>query len=87
MVHVGYGLRDVSGGEVRLQGYMNFEWEGSAVSRKGKLEYPFNLGSIMISWFNEKQTFVALNRAEAKYIKPSVASCEVVSSGASCRTI
>jgi hypothetical protein len=31
---VGYGLRYVLGGEVRLQGYIDFDWTGSTVDIK-----------------------------------------------------
>jgi len=31
---VGYGLRYVSGGDVKLQGYIDSDWAGSAVDRK-----------------------------------------------------
>jgi hypothetical protein len=31
---VGYGLRYVSGGDVKLQGYTDSDWAGSAVDRK-----------------------------------------------------
>jgi hypothetical protein len=31
---IGYGLRYVSDGDVKLQGYTNYDWEGSVVDRK-----------------------------------------------------
>jgi hypothetical protein len=75
---VGYGLRYVSGGDVKLQGYTNFDWAGSAVDRKSTSRCYFSLGSGMISWLSRKQTSVTLNTSEAEYIIASVASCEVV---------
>jgi hypothetical protein len=35
---VGYGLRYVSGGDVKLQGYTDSDWAGSAVDRKSTLD-------------------------------------------------
>jgi hypothetical protein len=58
---IGYGMRYDLGGEVRLQGYTDFDWAGSAVDRKSTSGCCFNLGSTMISWFSRKQTSVALN--------------------------
>jgi hypothetical protein len=75
---VGYGLRYDSGGEVRLQGYTDFDWAGSAVDRKSTSGCCFSLGSTMISWFSRKQTFVALSTTEVEYIAASVASHEAV---------
>jgi hypothetical protein len=75
---VGYGLRYVSGGEVRLQGYTDSDWAGSAVDRKSTSGCCFSLGSTMISWFSRKQTSVALSTTEAEYIAASVASREAV---------
>jgi hypothetical protein len=75
---VGYGMRYVSGGEVRLQGYTNSDWEGSAVDRKRTLGCCFNLGSTIISWFRKKHTFVALSTIGSEYIATSVTNREEV---------
>ena len=75
---VRYGLRYVSGGEVKLHGYTDSDWGGSAMDRKSTSECCFSLGSAVISWFSWKQTFVALSTVEAKYIATNVASREVV---------
>jgi hypothetical protein len=75
---VGYSLRYVSGGEVRLHGNTDFDWAGIAVDRKSTLGCCFILGSTMISWFSKTQTSVALSTAETDYIATSVASREVV---------
>jgi hypothetical protein len=75
---IGYGLRYVSGGEVRLQGYIDSNWAGSAVDRKSTSRCCFSLGSAMLSWFSRKQTFVALSTAETEYIAASVACHEAV---------
>jgi hypothetical protein len=62
---VGYGLRYVSDGEVKLQGYTYSELEGSAVDQKSTSGCCLSLGSCMISWLKRKQTSVALSTIEA----------------------
>jgi hypothetical protein len=68
----------VSGGEVRLQGYTDSDWAGSAVDRLSTLGCFFSLGSTMISWFSRKQASVALSTIETEYIATSVTSREAV---------
>ena len=75
---IGYGLRYVSGGDVKMQGYTDSDWAGSALDRKSTSECCFNLGLGMISWLSRKQTSVALNTIEVEYITTSVASREAV---------
>jgi hypothetical protein len=41
---VGYGLRYVSDGEVKMQAYANSNWAGSAVDRKSTSGCCFSLG-------------------------------------------
>jgi hypothetical protein len=73
-----YGLRYLGDGEVKLQGYSDSDWAGSATDRKSTSGCCFSLGSTMISWFNRKQTSVALSSAEAEYMAASTASCEAI---------
>jgi hypothetical protein len=75
---VGYGLRYVSSGDVKLHGYTDSDWEGSAVDEKSNFGFCFSLGSCMISWLSRKQTSVALNTSEAEYITKSVGSREAM---------
>jgi hypothetical protein len=75
---LGYGLRYVSDGEMKLQGYTDSDWAGSIVDRKSTLGCCFSLGSSMISWLSRKQMSVALSTIEVEYIATSVASREVV---------
>jgi hypothetical protein len=75
---VGYGLRYVLDDEVKLQVYIDSDWVGSAVDRKSTSGYCFSLGSSMISWLSRKQSSVALNTTEEKYIAASVASREAM---------
>jgi hypothetical protein len=61
-----YCLRYLGGGEVKLQGYSDLDWESGVVDRKSTLGCFFSLGSMMVSWFNKKQTFIALSLAESR---------------------
>jgi hypothetical protein len=45
---VGYGLRYVSSGDVKLQGYTYSDWAGSAVDQKSTSQCCFSLGLGMI---------------------------------------
>jgi hypothetical protein len=75
---VGFGLRYVGGDGVRLHGYSDSDWAGSAVDRKSTSGGCFSLGSTVVSWFSRKQTSVALSSAEAEYMAASLASCEAI---------
>ena len=75
---VGYGLRYASSVDMRLQGYVDVDWAGSAVDRKSTYGFCFTLGSAMVSWCSKKQTFVALSTTEAEYIAVCMAVCEEV---------
>lgn len=46
---VGYGLRYVSGSELKLQGYMDLNLAASVEDRKSRSGSYFNLGLSMIS--------------------------------------
>jgi hypothetical protein len=74
----GYGLRYASSVDMRLQGYADFDWAGSAVDRKSTFGCCFSLGSAMVSWCSRKQTSVALSTAEAEYIVVCMAVCEAL---------
>jgi hypothetical protein len=73
-----YGLIYASGVDMRLQGYVDTDWVGSAVDQRSTFGCFFTLGSSMVSWCNRKQTFLALSTAEAEYIALCVAVCEAV---------
>ena len=70
-----YGLDYVRGDGVGLVGYSDSDWAGSASDRKSTSGCCFNLGLVVISWFNRKQKLVVLSSAEAKYMASSQASC------------
>jgi hypothetical protein len=75
---VGFGLKYVRGGGVRLHGYSDTDWAGSAIEKKSTSSVFFGLGSTIVSWYNSKQTCVALSSAEAKYMAASLESCEAI---------
>jgi hypothetical protein len=69
-----YGLRYLGDGEVKLQGYIDSDWAGSAADRKSTLRCCFSLGSTVISWFSKKKTSMALSSAEPEYMESSKSS-------------
>jgi hypothetical protein len=75
---VDYGLRYDVDCEIRLHGYTDSDWVGSVADWKSTSGCCFSLGSGMISWFNRKQSSVALSTAEAEYIAACSASSEAV---------
>jgi len=75
---IGYGLRYTVGDGVKLKRFTDLDWAGSAVDRKSTSRCCFSLGSTMVSWFNKKQTSVALSTVEAEYIAACATSKEVV---------
>jgi hypothetical protein len=75
---VGYGLRYASSVDLRLHGYADTDWVESIVDRRSISGCCFSLGFSMVSWYNRKQSFVALSTAEAEYIALSVAVCEAM---------
>jgi hypothetical protein len=63
-----YGLIYASNSEVKLHGFTDSDWTGSAEDRKSTYGLCFSLGSVMISWANKKYKFVVLSTVEAQYI-------------------
>ena len=64
----------------RLTWRVNFDsdWAGNAIDRKSTSGCCFNMGSGVISWFNRKQSYMALSATEADYVANCSARCEVV---------
>ena len=60
-----YGLDYVKGDGVRLVGYLDSDWAGSASDWKSTYGCCFGLGSTVVSWFSKKQKSVALSSVEA----------------------
>ena len=75
---VDYGLKYEENQDINLEGYVDSDWEGSAIDRKRTLGCCFTMGSGLISWFSKKQSFAALSTAEAEYVVACSASCEAV---------
>jgi hypothetical protein len=46
---INYGLRYISDREIRLQGYIDSDWEGNVTDQKTTSGYCFSMGSIVIS--------------------------------------
>ena len=74
----GYGMRYVSGGEVRLEEYTYYDSAGSEIDSKSTSGCCFSLRSAMISWISGKKIFVALGTTKVEYITAGVASREAV---------
>ena len=75
---VDYGLKYEVNQKINLEGYVDSDWAGSAIYRKSNSGCCFSMGSGVISWFNRKQSCVALSTVEAEYVTACLASCEVV---------
>jgi hypothetical protein len=73
-----YGIRYLGDGEVKMQGYLDPEWAGSATDKKRTPRCCFRLELAMISWFNKKQASIALSFAEAECMATSTTSCEAI---------
>jgi hypothetical protein len=72
------GFRYASNSEVKLHGFTDSDWAGSAEDRKSTSGLCFSLGSTMISWASRKHKSVALSTAEAEYIAACDACTKVV---------
>ena len=75
---VDYGLKCEVNQKINLEGYEDSYWAGSAIDRKSTSGCCFDMGSGVISWFNRKQSCVALSTAEVEYVAACLPSCEAV---------
>ena len=75
---IDYGLKYEANQKINLEGYVDSDWEGSAIDRNITSRCCLSIGSSVISWFSRKQSYVALSTAEAEYVVACSASCEVV---------
>jgi hypothetical protein len=73
-----YGLRYASNSEVKMHGFTDSDWVGSAKDRKSTSGLCFSLGSSTISWASRKQKSITLNTMEEQYIVACDACTEVV---------
>ena len=75
---VDYGLKYEANQNINLEGYVDSDWESSAIDRKITFGFCFSMGSSVISWFSRKQSCVALSIAEVEYVTACSASCEAM---------
>lgn len=61
-----------------LVGYTDSDWAGSGDDRKSTSGYDFHMGLGAISWASKKHSIIALSTAEAEYVAPTAATCQVV---------
>ena len=73
-----YGLNSGENHKIKLEGYVDSNWTGSAINRKRNSGCCFSMGLGVISWFSRKQSCVALSTTEAEYVATCLASCEAV---------
>ena len=52
--------------KINLEGYVDSDWEGSAIDRKSTSGCCFSMGSGVISWFSKKETCMPLSIAKEK---------------------
>ena len=68
-----YGLWYPRDTDLTLHAYTDADWAGSVDDRKSTSGGAFFMGSIIVSWFNQKQSSIALSTAEVEYV--ATASC------------
>ena len=73
-----YGIKYDVNQKINLHGYVDSYWVGRATNKNITSGCCFSLGFGMISWFNKKQSCVALSMAEAEYVVACSTSCEAV---------
>lgn len=66
--NLNYGVNFMKVNELKLTGYTNSDWAGSAEDMKSTLGYFFTLGSSVFNWSSRKQETVAQPTAEVEYI-------------------
>ena len=57
---IDYGMRYDANKKVNLQGYVDSNWDGSALDRKSTLGWCFSMGLGAISWFSRKKSYVEM---------------------------
>jgi hypothetical protein len=75
---INYGLRYTASSDIKLHGFTDSDWAGSAEDRKSTSGMCFILGSAMISWGSRKHKSVALSTTEAEYMVACEACTEAV---------
>ena len=75
---VDYEIKYEANQNINLEGYVDSDWEVSAINRKRTSGCCFNMGSSVISWFSRKQSYVASSTTEAEYVAACSSICEEV---------
>ena len=75
---VDYGLKYDANQNINLHSYVDSDWVGSATYRKSTSGCCFSLEYDMISWFNKKQSCVALSTTKEKYVATCLSRCEAM---------
>lgn len=63
---------------MKLVGYSDSDWAGSADDMRSASGYAFFLGSGVFSWASKKQQTVAQSSAEAEYVAASMATSQAI---------
>ena len=66
---VDYGIKYKVNQKINLEGYVDSDWEGSAIDKKSTLGCCFSMRSGMISWFSRKESCMALRTSEKGAVK------------------
>ena len=61
---VDYGLKNEVNQNTNLHGYVDSDWESSAIDRKSTLGCCFSMGSGVISWISRKESCMELRIVE-----------------------
>lgn len=63
---------------VKICGFTDADWERIPSDQKSTSSGIFNVGSIVISWYNKKQRSMALISGKAEYMVSNQVSCEAI---------
>ena len=66
---IDYGLKYEASQKINLEGYVDSDWDGSAIDRKSTLGCCFSVGSSVISWFSRKKSCMVLSTDERGSLK------------------
>ena len=66
---IDYGLKYEANQKIKLEGYVDSDWAGSAIDRKSTSGCCFSMRSGMISWFSRKESCMVLRTAEKGVVK------------------
>lgn len=75
---IGYGIWYNYSSDLKLVGYSDSDWAGSADDMRSASGYAFFLGSGVFSWASKKQQTVAQSSAEAEYVAASMATSQAI---------